>query len=220
MKKKWVFGVRFLGVAKLYFRYGTMGSAKTLNLLAVAHSYQSQGKNILILKPKLDDRFGQNSVRSRSGLQREADLLVEGTTRFSSDQLKGLHCVLVDEAQFLSAEFVDHLHWISTHLEIPVICYGLRTDFQKRAFEGSLRLLELADRIEEIKSTCQDCNKKAVFNMRLVNGAPVTEGPKILLGADESYIPVCSKCYDLRFLAADQVSSVETSQEVSIPPRV
>ena len=199
-----------------------MGSAKTLNLLAVAHSYQTQGKSVLILKPQLDDRFGERSVRSRSGLEKDADILVNSQTRFTEQSLKGLHCILVDEAQFLTSAFVEHLRFIATHHEIPVICYGLRTDFQTRSFEGSLRLLELADLIEEIKSTCQDCNKKAVFNMRLVNGMAAKAGPKIQLGAEESYIPVCSKCYDQRLQKADQSleSSVETLQVVSIPPRV
>jgi thymidine kinase len=182
-------------MAKLYFRYGTMGSAKTLNLLAVAHSYRTQGKNVLLAKPLLDNRFGEKTVKSRSGLQLEADLLIDSETRFSESLLKELHCVLIDEAQFLGAEFVDHLREIATLFGVPVICYGLRGDFKKNLFEGSRRLLELADQIEEIKSTCFDCNKKAVFNMRLVNGVAVTEGPEIQLGADEAYIPVCDSCY-------------------------
>jgi thymidine kinase len=164
-------------------------------LLAVAHSYRTQGKNVLLAKPLLDNRFGEKTVKSRSGLQLEADLLIDSETRFSESMLKELHCVLIDEAQFLSAEFVDHLREIATLFGVPVICYGLRGDFKKNLFEGSRRLLELADQIEEIKSTCFDCNKKAVFNMRLVNGVAVTEGPEIQLGADEAYIPVCDSCY-------------------------
>lgn len=183
-------------MAKLYFRYGTMGSAKTLNLLAVAHSYQTQGKKVLVLKPALDDRFGKSKVRSRSGLEKEADLLVTATTRLTLDDLTSLSCVLVDEAQFLSESFVDHLKQITRDFDIPVICYGLRTDFKTRLFEGAKRLMELADEIDEIKSTCHFCNKKAIFNMRLIDGHAVTEGPSIQLGAEETYLPACSRCYE------------------------
>lgn len=172
-----------------------MGSAKTLNLLAVAHSYQLQNKKVLILKPQLDNRFGADSVRSRSGLEKPADLLVTEETRLTPDILETLSCILVDEAQFLSPTFIDHLRDISRDRGIPVICYGLRTDFKTQLFPGSKRLLELADTIEEIKNTCHYCNKKSIFNMRLVNGKGVLEGPQILLGAEETYLSVCSGCY-------------------------
>ncbi len=172
-----------------------MGSAKTLNLLAVAHSYRTQGKNVLLLKPALDDRFGVKTVRSRSGLELEADILVTRNTRLSSADLNNLHCILVDEAQFLTREFVDHLREIATVYGIPIICYGLRGDFRKNLFEGSLRLLELSDQIEEVKSTCHDCNRKAIFNLRLSGGWATLEGPEIQLGADDHYIPVCDACY-------------------------
>ena len=183
-------------MAKLYFRYGTMGSAKTLNLLAVAHSYQLQKKPVLILKPKLDTRFGSGQVRSRTGLEKPADHLMAPGSRLSSEGLKGVFCILVDEAQFLSCDVVEHLQTIARDLEIPVICYGLRGDFQTHLFEGSQRLLEVADSIEEIKSTCHYCNKKAIFNLRLVDGRATVEGPQVLLGAEETYLPTCSRCYD------------------------
>lgn len=184
-------------MAKLYFRHGTMGSAKTLNLLAVAHSYSIQGKEVLILKPKLDTRFGENLVRSRSGLEKPADLLVEATTRLDADTLKDIFCVLVDEAQFLAPEFVEHLRSIARDYDIPVICYGLRTDFKTELFPGSKRLLELSDSIEEVKSTCHFCNRKAIFNARLLNGIIVCDGPQVLLGAEETYLPVCPSCYEV-----------------------
>jgi len=187
-------------MAKLYFRHGTMGSAKTLNLLAVAHSYQLQNKRVLILKPALDTRFGEGSVRSRSGLEKPADRLVDEQTRLSPSDLEGILCILVDEAQFLAPAFVEHLHDIARDQKIPVICYGLRTDFSTRLFPGSKRLLELSDSIEEIKNTCHYCNRKAVFNMRLVGGRPVTDGPQLLLGAEETYLPVCPTCYHTRAL--------------------
>jgi thymidine kinase len=183
------------GVAKLYFRHGTMSSAKTLNLLAVAHNYRSQGKRVLLIKPRLDTRFSNGAIVSRSGLEAEADLLVDPDTRLAPGLFEGLHCVLVDEAQFLSPSLVEQLRRATLTHNVPVICYGLRTDFQTRLFEGSKRLLELADSIEEVKVTCQFCNRKALFNMRLVDGRPVAEGEQVMLGADESYAPTCPTCY-------------------------
>lgn len=182
-------------MAKLYFRYGTVGSAKTMNLLAVAHNYRHQNKQVLLLKPSLDDRFGIDSITSRSGLTMDADLLVSENTVLEPSSLEGVHCVLVDEAQFLSISFIDQLRQISAHDGIPVICYGLRTDFKSRLFTGAKRLFEVADSIEEVKTTCAFCNRKAVFNLKFSNGLPTTEGPTIDLGADEKYLPACSVCY-------------------------
>lgn len=172
-----------------------MSSAKTLNLLAVAHNYRAQGKRVLLIKPKLDVRFSSPSIVSRSGLEAPADLLVESDTVLDPELFRGLHCVLVDEAQFLSAELVEQLRRVTLRHDVPVICYGLRTDFQTRLFEGAKRLLELADSIEEVKVTCQFCNRKAILNMRLVDGRPTLEGEQIMLGAEESYAPVCHGCF-------------------------
>jgi thymidine kinase len=193
-------------MAKLYFRYGTMGSAKSMNLLAVAHTYEVQGKQVMILKPRLDVRFGRNSVRSRSGLEKEAHRSLSAGDRLSPQELKDLSCILVDEAQFLSPDIIDHLREISVELDIPVLCYGLRTDFQRKLFSGSQRLLELADVIEEVKSTCQYCNKKAVFNLRVQNEKAVFHGPQVQLGAEEAYHPICSKCYE-QFKRIDEEES-------------
>lgn len=181
-------------MAKLYFRYGTMDSAKTLNLLAVAHNYRKQGKRVVLAKPALDDRFGDLKVASRAGLHEQADLLLEPTTVLSLAALRDVDCMLVDEAQFLSPAVVDQLRVITLRLDLPVICYGLRTDFQTRGFPGSLRLLEVADSIEEVKVTCQHCGRKAVFNLRTVGGKAVLEGAQISLG-DEEYVPVCGHHY-------------------------
>ncbi len=200
-------------MAKLYFRHGTMGSAKTLNLLAVAHSYQQQEKKVLILKPELDDRFGKEKVRSRSGLEKSADILVRPETRLSPELLQQVVCILVDESQFLTPDFVDHLHSITRDRGIPVICYGLRTDFRTHLFEGSRRLFELADTIEEVKSICHYCNKKAVFNMKLINGLPTLAGPKIQLGAEESYLPTCARCYKSKI---DQTTDKEFHATVNV----
>lgn len=181
-------------MAKLYFRYGTMDSAKTLNLLAVAHNYRKQGKRVVLAKPALDDRFGDRSVASRAGLRDDADLLLEADTMIDLESLRGVDCVLVDEAQFLSPAVIDQLWLITLRLGVPVICYGLRTDFQTRGFPGSLRLMEVADSIEEVKVTCQHCGRKAVFNLRTAGGEAVIEGAQIGLG-DEEYVPVCGHHY-------------------------
>lgn len=178
-------------MAKLYFRYGAVGSAKTLNLLAVAHNYGRQGKRVLVLKPRFDTRFGPLEVTSRAGLSREADLVVEDDTVLDFDRLAGSHCVLVDEAQFLSPEVVDQLRDVTRTLNIPVICYGLRTDFRTESFAGSRRLMELADAIEEIKTTCAFCNTKAGFNLKSVDGTPTLAGPSKQLGSEETFLPVC-----------------------------
>ena len=183
-------------MAKLYFRYGTMDSAKSMNLLAVAHNYRKQGKKVLLVKPRLDTRFGATKISSRSGLEAEADLMVEEDTQLDARDFAGLDCVLVDEAQFLPPSVVEDLRRITVDPGVPVICYGLRTDFRTRLFPGAQRLMELADRIEEVKVTCQYCQKKAICNLRFVNGSPVIEGPQVQLGADESYAPVCWAHYD------------------------
>jgi thymidine kinase len=189
-------------MAKLYFRYGTMDSAKTLNLLAVAHNYRKQGKRVLLLKPRLDDRFGSTKIASRSGLEAEADLLVEADHALVPSDFQGIDCLLVDEAQFLSPAVVEQLRRLTIDPGLPVICYGLRTDFRSRLFPGSQRLLELADAIEEVKVTCQYCQRKATFNLRLVDGRAAVDGPQVLLGADEQYVPVCWTHYDRETSAA------------------
>jgi len=183
-------------VAKLYFRYGTMDSAKSMNLLAVAHNYRKQGKKVLLVKPRLDTRFGATKISSRSGLEADADLMVDEETVLDPREFNGLDCVLVDEAQFLPPHIIEDLRRITVDPGVPVICYGLRTDFKTKLFPGAQRLMELADRIEEVKVTCQYCQKKAICNLRFVNGTPTVDGPQIQLGADEHYAPVCWGHYD------------------------
>lgn len=180
-------------MAKLYFRYGTMDSAKTLNLLAVAHNYRKQGKQVALLKPSLDDRFDRNDIVSRSGLKAKADLLLDPDTILDLATFRHLDCVLVDEAQFLSPALIEQLRLLTLELDVPVICYGLRTDFQTRSFPGSRRLLELADTIEEVKVTCQFCDRKAVFNLRSRDGDACVVGEQVCLGDD--YAPVCARHY-------------------------
>lgn len=182
-------------MAKLYFRYGTVGSAKTLNLLAVAHNYKQQSKRILLVKPSNDTRFGKNRIKSRAGLEKEADILVDAKTDLLQLDFSGIDCILVDEAQFFPAKVIDQLRIITYDKNVPVICYGLRTDFRTQLFEGSRRLMEVADSIEEIKNTCFFCNKKAIMNLKHVGGKATLDGPSIELGAEEKYFPTCYSCY-------------------------
>ena len=194
-------------MAKLYFRYGTMDSAKTMNLLAVAHNYRQQGKKVALLKPRLDDRFGGRVIASRSGLEKPVDLLLEDNSVLDPPFFADLDCVLVDEAQFLSVDVIEQLRALTRSHNVPVICYGLRTDFRTRLFPGSRRLFELADSIEEVKVTCQYCNRKAIFNMRLVDGEPTQVGDQIELGSNERYAPTCHHCYVDRLPGAIEAAS-------------
>ena len=182
-------------MAKLYYRYGTVGSAKTLNLLAVAHNYRSQGKKVLLIRPALDVRFGQNNIKSRAGLEMKADVLVTEDSDLLKEDLEGVDCLLLDEAQFVSKGIIDQLRRITHEKNIPVLCYGLRTDFRSNLFEGSRRLMELADSIEEIKATCHYCNKKSIMNLKHVDGVATLDGPSVQLGAEEVYFPCCYGCW-------------------------
>jgi len=182
-------------MAKLYFRHGTVGSAKTLNLLAVAHNYRQQGKKVLLMKPDLDTRFGKKQIKSRAGLEMQADVLIVNESSLRGLDYTGVSCILVDEVQFLSAKVIEELRRIALEHDIPILCYGLRTDFKSHLFEGSARLLELADSIEEVKATCHFCNRKSIMNLKHVNGKAVKEGPSVELGAEEKYFPTCYKCY-------------------------
>lgn len=189
-------------MAKLYFRYGAMGSSKTLNLLSVAHNYKEKNKGVFIFKPEIDTRFGSKNVESRSGLKSEADIVFKKNDNVfdiflkeNSKREQKVSCVLVDEAQFFTKKQIESLRDIASSANIPVICYGLRTDFLGNLFSGSKRLFELSDSIEEIKTICFYCTKKAIMNMRISNGYACYEGPKIQLGGDDSYVPVCYNHY-------------------------
>jgi thymidine kinase len=185
-------------MAKLYFRYGTMSSSKTANLLMVAHNYKSQGKKVLLVKPIIDNRFGQYLIKSRCGLESEADYLLEkddNTFRMiDCEYLEKLDAILVDEAQFLTEKQVNKLRELSC--KVPVLCYGLRTDYKTNLFEGSKRLMEIADSIEEIKTTCYFCNKKAIVNFKHSNGKIIKNGnDDIDLGAEDKYLCACYECW-------------------------
>jgi thymidine kinase len=174
-------------MAKLYFRYGAMGAAKTLNLLSVAHNYRSQGRRVFLIKPRVDTRDGE-FIASRAGLKERVDF--RPGMLDTIDGLGGYDCVLVDEAQFLTARQVEGLRTIATCDDVPVIAYGLKTDFRTRLFAGSQRLLELADDIEEIKTICLYCERKATQNLRCTKGEDQVE-----IGGDEAYAPSCFACY-------------------------
>ncbi len=202
-------------MAKLYFRHGAVGSAKTLNLLAVAHNYRQQGKFAVLVKPSLDDRFGKKSIRSRAGLEAEADVLVEEDTDLLTINFEGVHCILVDEVQFIYPHIIDQLRRITIEQDIPVICYGLRTDFRSHLFEGSKRLIEVADSIEEVKSTCFYCNHKAIMNLKYVNDVATVEGPVVDLGSEEKYHPACYKCYESELAKAKQTPLAKPQEELA-----
>lgn len=181
---------------KLYFRYGAMSSSKTANLLMVAHNYEQQNKKVLIIKPKIDDRFGSNIVRSRTGMEKVADLIIENNDTLLNKNINftKYNVILVDEAQFLSEKIIDELRTIT--FGAPVICYGLRTDYKSKLFPASKRLMEIADSIEEVKTTCQFCTKKAIINLKHNNGKIIKDGSdKIDLGAEDKYLSSCWYCW-------------------------
>ncbi len=175
-------------MAKLYFRYGAMGSSKTANAIMVQYNYEERGQKALMVKPALENRDGRRIVASRSGLQAECVFIEELTL----EEAAKYDCIIVDEAQFLTKEQVQLLVDIVDRAGVPVICYGLRADFRGNLFEGSQWLLAWADSIEEIKTVCW-CGKKATFNARLVNGRVVKTGEKIVLGGNESYVALCRR---------------------------
>jgi thymidine kinase len=175
-------------MAKLFFRYGAMGSSKTANAIMVQYNYHERGQKALMVKPKIDTRDGARVVASSSGLTTPCIFMEELTDEVA----KEYDCILVDEAQFLTKAQVELLVYIVDVLRIPVIAYGLRADFRGNLFEGSQWLLAWADSIEEIKTVCW-CGKKATFNARVQDGKVVKAGDQIMLGGNESYTALCRK---------------------------
>ena len=175
-------------MAKLYFRYGAMGSSKTANAIMVQHNYQERNQRVLMLKPMLDNRDGERTLRSRSGLTTECHFMEE----IGSLSIAEYDCVIVDEAQFLTKAQVEILVHMVDDLNIPVITYGLRADFRGELFEGSQWLLAWADTIEEVKTICW-CGKKATCNARVYDGQVVKHGDQIVLGGDNRYVSLCRK---------------------------
>lgn len=189
-------------IAKLYFRYGTMGSAKTAMLLTTAYNFEQRGLNHLCLKPVIDTRDRRNVIRSRIGIERECKWIYADTNLYmmvkrllQEDPESVPSWILVDEAQFLTSPQVDQLAAVVDDFGINVICYGLRTDFKGNLFEGSKRLFEMADTIDEVKSTCT-CGRKTIMNARIdSNGDIITEGEQVEIGGNERYMACCRKCW-------------------------
>ena len=178
---------------KLYFKYGAMGSSKTAQALMVKFNYEEKGYRVALMKPSVDSRDGQTIVKSRIGLQ-DTGILIDKSRNLFEWYLKNKYDVLIiDEAQFLSGVQIEQLKDIAIEF-VPVLCFGLKTDFQTHMFEGSKRLFEIADSITEIKSVCT-CGRKAEVNARIHNGKIVKEGAQVFLGGNESYIGLCYKCW-------------------------
>ena len=184
-------------VAQLYFRYGAMNASKSIQLLTVAHNYEQSGKRVVVLTPAIDDRFGVGKVASRVGISREATPITDETDIYAFVQNEEYKpdCVLVDEGQFLNTAHVVQLTNIVDKLNIPVIVYGLLKDFKNQLFEGSQKLVCEADKIEEIKTVCVFCNKKATHIIKFKDGTPVYTGESIEIGGEETYSSVCRKHY-------------------------
>ncbi len=183
-------------VAKLYFKYGAMGSSKTAQALITKYNYEENDLRVWLIKPSADARDGVTRLRSRIGLEADAESLapdVDVYARFV--ETEQCDVIIADECQFFTPEQIDQLRTIVDECNVPVMCFGLRTDFQCRLFPGSRRLMEVADTILEIKTIC-DCGAKATVNARIdSDGHIVTEGAQVLLGGNDSYIAMCHKCY-------------------------
>lgn len=194
-------------MAKLYFYYGAMGSSKTANALMAQYNYIERGQKALLAKTNIDTRDGSHIIRSRIGLSKECSLLSD-VCAMSDDEIKKYDALIVDEIQFATKEQIDHLAYIVDYLDVPVLCYGLRTDFQLNLFEGSARLMAIADNIKEVKTICW-CGRKATCNARYNKNGIVREGSQVMLGANDEYIALCRK----HFLEGNLYGPEKTEEE-------
>ena len=186
-------------MAKLYFYYSAMNAGKSTVLLQSSHNYKERGMNTLLLTPEVDQRAGHGKIASRIGLSAQARVFSPQAQLFelieSKHQEETLACVLIDEAQFLTQTQVHQLASVADLISIPILCYGLRTDFQGQLFPGSAALLGWADNLIELKTICH-CGRKATMNLRIdSNGAPIKEGDQVEIGGNESYIAMCRRCF-------------------------
>ena len=183
-------------MAKLYFKYGAMGSSKSAQALITRFNYLEQGMTVWLIKPSTDTRDGADVIRSRIGLSCCAQIITPEQDIIAAYRAAGAHDVIIaDEAQFFTPEQIDQLRALVDRENLPVLCFGLRTDFRTRFFPGSRRLMELADSITEIKTVCA-CGSKATVNARIdAEGKVVTEGSQILLGGNDSYVAMCHRCW-------------------------
>ena len=185
-------------MAKLYFKYGAMDSSKTAQALITKYNYEENELRVWLIKPAADTRDGVQVLRSRIGLEAMVDVIppdMDLYVRFQEEKRTNCDVIIVDECQFLTPEQIDELRAIVNDFNIPVICFGLRTDFRTKLFPGSLRLMEVADTIQEIKTIC-DCGAKATVNARIdPSGHIITQGAQVELGGNDRYIAMCHKCY-------------------------
>ena len=185
-------------MAKLYFKYGAMGSSKTAQALITKYNYEENDLRVWLIKPSADTRDGKEILRSRIGLEAQVEIIppdVDVREQFRKTQEGRCDVIIVDECQFLTEAQIDQLRDIVDDCGIPVMCFGLRTDFQTKLFPGSLRLMEIADTIQEIKTIC-DCGAKATVNARIdSSGHIITQGAQVVLGGNDSYISMCHRCY-------------------------
>ena len=185
-------------MAKLIFNYSAMNSGKTLDLLRTAYNYEENGLHVIVMKPSIDTKGG-SSIVTRVGLDRKVDYLIDDNCNIYEllhNKVSNINCIFVDEAQFLTVEHVNQLFNVSKKLDVPVICYGLRTNFKLELFPGSMRLLALADELNEFKSLCS-CGNMARFNSRKLNGKFINDGDDILIDGESNieYVPLCGECY-------------------------
>lgn len=192
-------------MSKLYFRFGAMNCGKTTALLQVAHNYEEKGMNIIVIKSEVDKK-GDRNIVSRLGVEREVDLLISPNEKILDNiKLDNINCILVDEVQFMPKAQIKELWMIAKLKNIPVICYGLKTNFKGELFEGTKAVLELADELEELATICK-CGKKAKFNARLINGKYVYDGDEVAIdGIDAKYEPLCGKCYLNKVLKIEKI---------------
>ena len=183
-------------MAKLYFKYGAMGSSKSAQALITQFNYEELGMTVWLIKPSIDTRDGADIIKSRIGLARSAQIITPEQDIVKEYAKAGRHDVIIsDEAQFFTPEQIDQLRELVDFEDIPVLCFGLRTDFLTHVFPGSKRLLELADSITEIKTVCA-CGRKATVNARIdEKGRIITQGDQVFLGGNDSYVAMCHKCW-------------------------
>ena len=199
-------------MAKLYFKYGAMGSSKSAQALITQFNYEELGMTVWLVKPSVDDRDGADVVKSRIGLMRRAQVITpEQDIRRAYHESGKYDVIIADEAQFFTPQQIDQLRNIVDEEDVPVLCFGLRTDFLTHCFPGSLRLLELADSITEIKTVCA-CGHKATVNARIgADGRVVTEGAQVFLGGNDSYVAMCHRCWKKRIAEQERAENARNS---------
>ena len=193
-------------MAKLYFKYGAMGSSKSANALITKFNYEERGMRVWLIKPSTDTRDGAGIIASRIGLSAKAEIISHEESIITLlDKMSGIDVIITDECQFFTPEQIDELREIVNFRNIPVLCFGLRTDFMTHLFPGSRRLLEVADSITEIKTICS-CGAKAIVNARIdSDGHVITSGSQVFIGGNDSYVAMCHKCWSRAIKSGEKV---------------